>query len=290
MGSCGSTLGFRLSFFGVTLSCCDCSPKGQLMVTLTLSTFCCRSTTICGSDTLHTGEKRSLSHQLGGGKGLSPAVWKGQGVTHRLMKTFPMQPVRLLRPSGSAEPPSWKSRRPSWRRCRRLGPGPVLLSCSSSSTYSRTLGVAAGSAGPRGQPKPPAAPTAGHVPTGIAVEGHVVGPAIRIGTVSGDFAAQQVQGQLAPLEGHPAHPLLQKASPSSSTAEPQEEPTSPVALQELRVQISLQIHILAPPKSPLSQGEAAPSPAAPLGYLRACRHPPGWSGGRAAPPAGLSGS
>lgn len=51
------TLGFRLSFFGVTLSCCDCSPTGQLMVTLMLSTFCCRSTTICGSDTLHTGRK-----------------------------------------------------------------------------------------------------------------------------------------------------------------------------------------------------------------------------------------
>lgn len=162
-----------------------------------------------------------MSQQLGGGKGLSPAAWKWQGVTHRLMKTFPMQPVKFLRASGSAEPPSWKSRRPSWRRCRRLGPGPVLLSCSSSSTYSRTLGVAAGSAGPRGQPGPPAAPTAGHIPTGITVEGHVVGPAIRIGTVSGDFASQQVQSQLAPLEGHLARPLLQKVPPSSSAAEPQ---------------------------------------------------------------------
>lgn len=61
MGSFGSsgTLGFRLSFFGVTLSCCGCSPQGQLMVTLMLSTFCCRSTTICGSDILHTGRRGS---------------------------------------------------------------------------------------------------------------------------------------------------------------------------------------------------------------------------------------
>lgn len=65
VGSCGSsrgTLGFRLSFFGVTLSCCDCSPKGQLMVTLTLSTFCCRSTTICGSDTLNVEGRKGPCH------------------------------------------------------------------------------------------------------------------------------------------------------------------------------------------------------------------------------------
>lgn len=118
----------------------------------------------------------------------------------------------LLRAPGSGEPPRWKSRRCSWRRCRRLCLGPVLLSCSSSSTYSLTLGVAAGA-----QQEPvavgspaPMAPTAGHVPTGIAVEGHVVRPAICIGTVSGDFTSQQVQGQLAPLEGHLARPFLQK--------------------------------------------------------------------------------
>lgn len=51
------TLGFLLSFFRATLSCCGRSPQGQLMVTLMLSTFCCRSTTICGSDLLHTGEE-----------------------------------------------------------------------------------------------------------------------------------------------------------------------------------------------------------------------------------------
>lgn len=230
-----------------------------------------------------------MSHQLGGGKGLSPAVWKCQGVTHRLTKTFPMQPVRLLRAPGSGDPPSWKSRRPSWRRCRRLGLGPVLLSCSSSSTYSRTLGVAAGSA-VAVAPQPPAAPTAGHVPTGIAVEGHVVGPAIRIGTVSGDFTSQHVQGQLAPLEGHLARPLLWTASPSSSAAEPQGRAHFPTALQELRVQISLQVHILAPPKFPLSQGGAAHSQQPHCWDIWDCRCPPGWSGGRAAPPAGLSGS
>lgn len=48
-----------------------------------------------------------------------------------------------------------------------------------------------------------------------------MGPVICIGIFSGDFGFQQVQGQLAPLEGHPAHPLLQKASPHCcSAAEP----------------------------------------------------------------------
>lgn len=72
-----STLGFRLSFFGVTLSCCDCSPKGQLMVTLMLSTFCCRSTTICGSDILHTGRRGPChtSWEVGRGR----AVLSGSG-------------------------------------------------------------------------------------------------------------------------------------------------------------------------------------------------------------------
>lgn len=66
------TLGFRLSFFGVTLSCCDSSPKGQLMVTLMLSTFCCRSTTICGSDVLCTGREKVLVTAAGGWEGAEP--------------------------------------------------------------------------------------------------------------------------------------------------------------------------------------------------------------------------
>ena len=135
-----STLGFRLSFFGVTLSCCGCSLQGQLMVTLMLSTFCCRSTTICGSDTLHTGRKRprhQASQEAARGRALLSG--KGHGNAHRLTKTFPMQPVRLLRAPGSGEPPSQKSGRPPCRRCRRLDPMPAAASCSSSSTYSRTL-------------------------------------------------------------------------------------------------------------------------------------------------------
>lgn len=56
-----------------------------------------------------------------------------------LTKTLAMQPVRLLRAPGSGEPPSWKSIRASCRRCRRLGLAPAVVSCSSSSTYSRTL-------------------------------------------------------------------------------------------------------------------------------------------------------
>lgn len=54
------TLGFLLSFFRATRSCCGCSPQGQLMVTLMLSAFCCRSTTICGSDLLTSREKEVL--------------------------------------------------------------------------------------------------------------------------------------------------------------------------------------------------------------------------------------
>lgn len=50
------TLGFHLSL-GVTLSCCGCSAQGQLMVTLMFSTFCCRSTTVCGSDILQAGRR-----------------------------------------------------------------------------------------------------------------------------------------------------------------------------------------------------------------------------------------
>lgn len=58
VSAAAGTLGFRLSFLGVILSCCGCcSLQGQLMVTLMLSTFCCRSTTICGSDILHAGRR-----------------------------------------------------------------------------------------------------------------------------------------------------------------------------------------------------------------------------------------
>lgn len=78
-----------------------------------------------------------------------------------------------------------------------------------------------------------------------------MGPVIRVGVFSGDFSFQQVQGQLAPLEGHLARPLLQKAWPSCcSAAEPQGRAYFPTTLQELRVQISLWIHTLAPPESP----------------------------------------
>lgn len=86
---------------------------------------------------------------------------------------------------------------------------------------------------------------------GIAVEGRVVGPVICVGVFSGDFGFQQVQGQLAPLEGHLARPLLQKAWPCCcSAAEPQGRAYFPTTLQELRMQISLWIHPLAPPESP----------------------------------------
>lgn len=61
-----------------------------------------------------------------------------------------------------------------------------------------------------------ARPPSRHVPTGIAVEGHIVRPVICVGIFSGDFGFQQVQGQLAPLEGHLARPLLQKASPTAT--------------------------------------------------------------------------
>lgn len=73
VSAAAGTFGFRLSFFGVTLSCCGCSPQGQLMVTLTLSTFCCRSTTICGSDTLHTqGEEVPVTGPAGRREGAEP--------------------------------------------------------------------------------------------------------------------------------------------------------------------------------------------------------------------------
>lgn len=130
------TLGFLLSFFRATLSCCGRSPQGQLMVTLMLSTFCCRSTTVCGSDLLHTGGRGSHNwdrQRAGWGRVLLSR--KQHSDAHRLTKTFPMQPVRLLRAPGSGEPPSWKSARPSCcRRCLRLALAPTAVSCSSSST------------------------------------------------------------------------------------------------------------------------------------------------------------